>query len=171
MITTNYSNLSGKRLGEYSLITNRTYNDFTFTAKVKSTEDLSSNSTSDYNIIFGFQDSNNYYHMMFNSNQAYSQLVKVVNRSRQVIADATNLAITDNAYHDVRLERTGSNIKAYFDGTERINATDSTFSSGRVGIGGYNDASFWDDIVVTTINDTTAPSTPTNLQATAVSAS
>ena len=155
--TTSYSNLSGERLGEYSLIQNRTYNDFTFTAKVKSTEDLSSNSSADYCIVFGYQDPNNYYCMMYNSNASNSQLFGIINGSRQLITDAANMAITDNAYHDVRLERTGSNIIVYIDGTEVINATDSTFSSGRVGIGGFNDASLWDDIIVTT---STSPPIP-----------
>jgi chitodextrinase len=164
--TTSYSNLSGSRLGEYSLIQNRTYGDFTFTAKVKTTEDLFANGAADYAIVFGYQDSNNYYYMIFNSQASNNQLFKVVNGSRQLIADATNLAIPDNAYHDVTLQRTGTTVNVYFDNTLTLNATDSTFSSGQIGIGGFNDASLWDDIVVIDV-DTILPSTPANLQATA----
>ena len=158
--TTSYSNLSGNRLGEYSLIRNRTYNDFTLTAKIKSTDDLTTNSSADYDIVFGYQDPNNYYYMMFSSGSANSNLFKVVNGTRQWIADSTNLAVPDNAYHDIKLERTGSTIKVYFDNILKLNAADSTFATGGVGIGSYNDASLWDDIIINgNGNDPTSPPT------------
>ncbi|MBL7100731.1 MAG: hypothetical protein ISS23_02125 [Nanoarchaeota archaeon] len=153
IITTDYSNLSGSRLGEYSFIKDKTYDDFTFNAIVKSTEDLLSNDAADYNVVLGYQDENNYYYMMFNAGSTRSELFKVVNGNREPIAIANNLAIPDNAYHDVKVERSGNNIKVFFDGALVLEATDSTFSSGRVGIGGYNDASLWDDITVERITE------------------
>ncbi len=158
--TTNYSNQPGNLLGEYSLIANRTYGDFIFTGKVSATEDLVNGSESaDFDIVFGFQDPNNYYFMMFSSNSPWSALHKVVNGTRITIANPTDLSINDNSYHDVKLEKVGNSIKVYYDGVLKINTTDSTFLAGQVGIGSYDDAPLWDDIVVTII-DTVPPAAP-----------
>ncbi|MCP4252030.1 MAG: hypothetical protein GY775_01255, partial [Candidatus Scalindua sp.] len=143
--TSTFSALSGSRLGEYSLIANRSYGDFVFTGKVRTTEDLATN-IADFDIIFGFQDPDNYYYMMFNSNSNWSELHKVVNGTRTTIVNTTGLSINDNNYHDVKLERVGNGIKVYYDGVLRVNATDSTFLTGGIGIGSYDDAPLWDDI-------------------------
>jgi hypothetical protein len=145
IITTDYQNLDGDQLGEYSLIKGLSFNDFIFTAKARSTEDFSSNPSSDYNIVFGFQNPLNYYYMMFSSYAQNSQLFRVVNGVREIISDA-DWAVPDNDYHDIMIERTGVVIRVYFDQWMLLEASDSTFGSGRVGIGGYNDASLWDDI-------------------------
>ena len=158
--TTNYSNQPGNLLGEYSLIANRTYGDFIFTGKARATEDLVTD-IADFDIVFDFQDPNNYYFMMFNSNSPWSELHKVVNGTRITIANPTDLSINDNNYHDVKLERVGSSIKVYYDGVLKINTTDSTFLTGQVGIGSYDDAPLWDDIVVIDVNADTTPPTAT----------
>jgi hypothetical protein len=148
IITTDYTNLSGSRLGEYSLIKGRSYENFIFNASVRSTDNLGSNPSADYDIIFGYQDPNNYYYMMFNSNPMNSDLFKVVNGNREHVADSTDFAVPDNNYHDVALERVGDSVKVFFDGALVLDAMDSTFATGRVGIGSFNDASLWDDITV-----------------------
>jgi hypothetical protein len=152
IITTNYENLPGSRLGEYSLIRDRTYTDFLFNASVKSTEDFSSNGGADYDIIFGFQDPDNYYYMMFNRYGPNSELFRIVNGQRELIAETNDFSIPNNNYHDVELKRFGEDIKVLFNSSLILEAKDSTFSFGRVGIGGYNDASLWDDIVVREIH-------------------
>jgi len=157
IMTSSYSNLTGSRLGEYSLIKNKTYDDFVFEAKVKSTENFTSNISADYCVVFDYQDLNNYYYMMFNAYASNTELFKVVNGTRQLIAEAANLAIPDNAYHVVKIERTGDNIRISFDNTQILEAVDSQFNSGRVGIGGFNDASLWDDITVAEQNAVALP--------------
>jgi len=165
IMTSSYSNLTGSRLGEYSLIKNKTYDDFVFEAKVKSTENFTSNISADYAVLFDYQDSNNYYYMMFNAYASNTELFKIVNGSRQLIATASNLAIPDNTYHVVKIERTGDNINVMFDNTQILEAVDSQFDSGRVGIGSYNDASLWDDITVSEQNVIVqAPSIPQGLR-------
>jgi len=147
--TTAFSALSGNRLGEYTLVKGKTYADFTLTANVRTTEKLTTNPGADYNVLFGFQDAKNYYYFMYSGTTSYSQLFKVVGGTRITLADATNLAIPDTAYHTVKVERSGSTITVFFDGAKKLEATDTTFMTGRIGIGGYNDAAMWDDIRVT----------------------
>jgi len=151
IMTTGFSQLSGNRLGEYSLIRNMDYENFNFTAKVRSTEDFSSNNFADYCVVFGYQDNDNYYYMMFNSDLISSELFKIVEGMQESIARASNLIIPDNAYHSIRIERVGDSIMTFFDHTPVLETTDTTYSSGRVGIGGYNDASLWDDIIIESV--------------------
>jgi hypothetical protein len=49
-----------------------------------------------------------------------------------------------------------------------MEAIDATFGAGRVGIGAFNDAAWWDDVAIA-VPDTSPPSTPTNVAATALS--
>jgi hypothetical protein len=147
IITTDYTNLSGSRLGEYSIIKNREYDNFNFSAKAKSPEDFGLNPSADYDVIFGYQNENNYYYMMFSSRTSNTELFKVVNGVRETI-ETGDFAIPDNNYHNIKIGRSGSNIKVYFDNNLIIDSVDSTFSSGKVGIGSFNDAVLWDDVLI-----------------------
>jgi hypothetical protein len=149
--TTDYSEFSGSRLGEYSLVRNRQYTNFTLNATVRSTEDFAANPNADYNLVFGYQDGNNYYYVMFNTEPANNEFVRVVNGQRETIDTAPGFAIPDNNYHRVGIEKFGENIRFLFDGNY-LDVTDGTFPSGSVGIGGFNDASLWDDIIVREIH-------------------
>jgi len=155
--TTDFVNLPGGRPGEYSLIKGATYTDFTLKATVRSTEDLTVNDRADYVVLFGFKDPSNYYYAMFTSGPTGCKLVKIANGSDTVLAQQTAVTIPDNGWHQVTVERIGANIKVGFDGKTILTAADSTFGAGRLGIGGFNDASLWDDIVV-------LPTPPTSLR-------
>src|SRR5688572_16989661 len=102
--TTAYSERSGARLGEYSLVRGRTYGDFTFSARVRSSEDFAANGWADHDVVFGWQDAANYYYAMFNRFAPYTQLFKVVGGVRQTLADSS-YAIPDNEYHQVEVSR------------------------------------------------------------------
>jgi hypothetical protein len=117
IITTNYENLPGSRLGEYSLIKDRTYTDFLFNSTVRSTDDFVSNPSADYDIVFGYQDPNNYYYMMFNRYGPNSDLFRIVNGQRVLIAETNDFSIPDNNYHDVETRRLGEDIKVLFNGS------------------------------------------------------
>jgi chitodextrinase len=171
--TTGYSNLPTERLGEYSLVKDRTYGDFAFSARARSTEDLTANPFADYAVVFGLQDANNYYYAIFNRNAASTQLFKVVGGVAQPALATANFAIPDNNYHRVDVVRTGSLITASFDGVPILQASDATFGAGRIGIGGKNDAAWWDDIAIAlaAVADTQAPTVPANLSVTQLSAS
>ncbi len=158
--TTNFSNLTTSRLGEYSLVKNKTFGDFTFTAKVKTNEDFLSNVYADYNIVFGFKDVNNYYYMMYNRAVSETSLFKVVNGVRAPAIAGSSFVIPDNNYHSIKLTRSGDLISVYFDNVKILEGRDSTLGSGQIGIGGFNDSSLWDDIAVTAPTGGATP-TPT----------
>ncbi len=151
IITTDYSSLSVSRLGEYSLVKGKTYTDFNISAKAKSTDDFGLNPSADYAVVFGYKDSNNYYYIMFSSYSGNTELFKVVNGIRETI-NSTSFAVPDNNYHDIKVEKSGSSIKVYFDNALVSTASDSTFVSGRIGIGSFNDAVLWDDVAVNEVS-------------------
>jgi len=158
--TTDYSNLSGKRLGEYSLLAAQ-YGDFTFTAQAKLGDAVGSNSHADYAVLFGFQDNDNYYYVLFNNDQGSTQVAKIENGNGVELVTAANDWLNDNFYHAIKVSRLGSEIKVYFDDNLIMSASDSTFGAGQVGVGSYNDSAYFDDVSITgeasTTPDTTAP--------------
>ena len=169
--STNYSARSGSRLGEYSLVRGRTYGDFAFSARVRSSEDFAANAGGDHAVVFGLQNASNYYYAMFNRTAANTQLFKVVGGVRQPALANGNYAIPDNEYHQIEVSRAGSLITVKAGGAVIMQANDATFGAGRVGIGAFNDAAWWDDIAIVdpAPADTSPPSTPTNVTATALS--
>ena len=169
--STNYAERSGSRLGEYNLVKGRSYGDFVFTARVRSSEDFAANPWADHDVVFGWQDAANYYYAMFNRHAPYTQLFKVVGGVRQPALANSSYAIPDNEYHQIEVSRAGSLITVKADGAVIMQANDATFGAGRVGIGSFDDAAWWDDIAVSVSapTDTSAPSTPTNVTATALS--
>jgi hypothetical protein len=168
--TTAYAELPGSQLGEYSLVKGRTYGDFAFSARVRTSEDLAANASADYAVLFGGQDASNYYYAMFNRTAAYTQLFKVVDGVRQPALADGNYAIPDNEYHQIEVARAGSLITVMADGAVIMQASDATFGAGRIGIGAFNDAALWDDVAISLpVTDTSPPSTPTNVAVTALS--
>jgi hypothetical protein len=168
--TTSYSELPGSQLGEYSLVKGRTYGDFALSARVRSSEDFAANANGDYAVVFGLQDPANYYYAMFNRNAANTQLFKVVGGARQPALANGSYAIPDNDYHQIEVSREGSLVTVKADGAVLMQANDATFGAGRVGIGAFNDAAWWDDVAIAVpATDTSPPSTPANVTATALS--
>lgn len=150
----NYVELSGSRLGEYALFKDRTYSNFSMTMKAKSVENLATNPYADYALVFNFVDANNYCYMMFNSRSDFNQLFKVAGGVRQLVADATFEGIRDNNYHDIRLDKIGSRVKVYYDGVQILETENALLSgAGRVGVGSFNDAAYFDDIAVVAIEN------------------
>ena len=168
--TTNYNALSGSRLGEYSLVKGRTYGDFAFSARVRSSENFAANPGGDHAVLFGGQDGSNYYYVMFNHVAAETRLFKVVGGVRQPALAIGDYAIPDNEYHQIEVSRNGSLITVRADGAVVMQANDATFGAGRVGIGAFNDAAWWDDIAIAVpVGDVSPPTTPANVTANALS--
>jgi len=145
--TTAYSSLSGNRLGEYSLLPG-SYGDFTMTLQARLGDAVGDNAQADFAIVFGYQDVNNYFYMMFNNDAGFTALFKVVNGVRQQVAAADQDWITDNLYHAVEVSRSGGEITVLFDGATVLTVTDTAFATGQVGVGSFNDATYFDDISV-----------------------
>ncbi|MCP3681307.1 MAG: DUF1565 domain-containing protein, partial [bacterium] len=112
-------------------------------------ENFTDNPYSDYAILFGYQNTNSYYYMIFSSLQGRSKLCRVIGGERSTVS-LSNVIIPDNNYHEVKVEREGNVIRVFYDNNQVLSTTDSTYGEGRIGIGSFNDGAYWDDIVVGT---------------------
>lgn len=146
--TGNYSNLSGQRLGEYALVKNRSYGNFTMTIKAASAENFSTNTSPDYAIVFGYQDADNYFYVNF-TNTA-TELFRVVAGVRQAaIATSTLAAFSDTAYKAIEVSRAGNKVLVKQGNTLLLNSTNPALSAtGSIGIGSFDDAAYFDDVVI-----------------------
>ena len=148
--TTNYNSPDGSRPGEYSLIDNSDYGDFTFECLAKSADAAIGSTFPDLGIVFGYQDDKNFYFAMFNGQATETSIDRYVNGVRTRLVMYNNPTFSDGNYHSLRVEREGTIIKTYFDGTLILTADDGTFRSGKIGVGSFNDSGYFDDITIST---------------------
>ncbi len=152
--TSEYSQLSGNRLGEYIKSTD-SYTDFSLSVLAKNNEP-SGNINADYALVFGLQDASNYYYMLFNRSMNNTQLFKVADNTRTVLATATSDWITDDEYHRIEVRHIMDYIEIRFDDNIVLQSSDSTFLTGQIGLGSYNDSAFFDNIRISTAINTTS---------------
>ena len=107
-------------------------------------------------LFFGFNDPSHYYYVHIASkadNHAHN-IFKVNGEPRVAIAKKTTKGIDwgKDQWHKVRLERTGNNgmIKFYYDDmtTPIMEAIDSTFTRGYLGLGSFDDQGKFDNIKI-----------------------
>lgn len=151
--TSQYDGLSGSRTGAYCILKNRWFgNAFKISTKVKSTDNLESNSAADYAVYFGYVDEMNYCYASFSSHEegdGFTGLFKIINGERQTVI-YKGQAFSDNKYHLVEVIKRGTEVIISINGKELCRATDEDFDKeGRIGIGSYNDMANFDDIRVT----------------------
>ena len=165
-ITTTNLNPIDNKLAAYSLVKDRTFENFKMTLKVKSPEDIQQNNAADFAIVFDFQDDNNYYYFILNATAAWSAVHKIENGVRKDLATA-NFAFSDNQYHDFELSKINKKLLVKYDNTIILNAISDLGISGKIGIGSLNDAAYFDDIDIQALQDvdTTAPAVPQNVKA------
>jgi len=149
--TTDYPPLSGGRLGEY-ILSPDSYADFTLTVEAK-TNESSGNANADYALVFGFEDENNYYYMLFNRTQSNTALFRVVGGIREELVVAT-AGVFNNDYNTVEVRRVSDDIEVRFDGNVVLMHTDTTSPIGQIGVGSFNDSAYFDDIFITTGTNT-----------------
>ncbi|MDG0809873.1 hypothetical protein [Cohnella rhizosphaerae] len=58
------------------------------------------------------------------------------------------MTLSTGTQHLFKLELNGSAIKAYVDGTLKINATDASLASGKIGVYTHFAQAYFDDVVV-----------------------
>lgn len=136
------------RLGEYALAEDRTFGDFEMTLTAKTNLTIDDSANADYAVVFGYQDRSNYYFLLANSTPEYSELFVLENGERTSLGVADRALIPDEDWHDLSVTREGSTITVEFDGSEVLAVDDSTYGSGRVGVGTLNDTVYFDDIDV-----------------------
>lgn len=155
--TSDYTNRDGERVGEYSLIQDSVYSDFSLTFSAKSPEDYNSNDWVDFTVLFGYVNEENYNYAMLNSNTGENgnAVFFVRNGVRQNIAHVEKAALFDNDYHSYEFTKSGSTIHYKID-NQLFYSFDfpGLMQEGAVGFGSYNDAVYFDDIYVTRTVDT-----------------
>lgn len=149
--TSDYEGELDDRLGEYTIIANNNFTDFQFSCMAKASEDFNVSEAADFDIVFGYQNDYNYYYVMFNQKEDFTNIFKIVNSQRFTIATFYGSLLKDNLYHHIKIVRDGDIISVCFDGTEIMKGYDTTYSTGKIGLGSFNDSAFFDDVLITEV--------------------
>jgi hypothetical protein len=106
-------------------------------------------------MFFGYQDPANFYYVHFGKqmDDHANQIFIVDDAPRTKISTKTTDGTPwDDAWHHVKIVRTVQDgaIAIYFDDMETpvMTATDKTFASGQIGLGTFDDAGIWDNVVL-----------------------
>lgn len=145
--TSNYTNQSGNRLGEYAIAKDSIYQDFKMVLKAKSPE-AASNTSASYAMVFAYVDADNYTYMQFSRLKDETRLYKVASGIRTAIgATASEAGITETGFQNITLTRTGSNIQVRKNNIRILSITHTGLNmSGMIGVGAANDEAYFDDI-------------------------
>ena len=84
-------------------------------------------------LVFRFRDPKSYYICRANALEDNFRLYKMVNGRRLQFAGA-NVKVTTGQWHTLRAVAKGDHIVCYYDGKALIDAHDSTYSKGKVGL-------------------------------------
>lgn len=138
--------------GHVALIRDLELGSFEISLRVRSTKDTGNHR--DCCIFFSYQDDQHFYYVHLGARpDPHSGQIMIVKEAPR-LALTTNQQRTpwDDQWHDVRVVRnteTGS-IKVYFDDMTmpQMEVVDRTYTTGRVGIGSFDDLNEFDDVVV-----------------------
>ncbi len=97
-------------------------------------------------VLARVQSSTSYYYLALRSNNTV-ELKKLVGGSSTTLATAA-ATFTLNAWHTLTLEVAGSTLRGSVNGGTPVQATDSQFATGQVGVATFNAAANFDDVVV-----------------------
>jgi hypothetical protein len=118
-----------------------------------------------------YQDGNNFYAAsLYNSNGGKLEIRKKVSGSTMTLA-TLDYPLAVGTWYTVKLELAGSTIRMYVNGTLQLTATDTSLSSGGIGLVGYKAAVSFDDIVVSDSAGSTSTPAPTQSPSPSPSAS
>ena len=144
---------SGLLLGAYSLSPAGTYGDLVYNLDVRL--DDTDNNYDDVAIVWGEQNSSNYYYALFNEASVSNEAFRVVSDVRTQIGsdfDYSGFAggsnpFLDYDFHAVELTVDASdNMEIKVDDVSVWTSTDTSYTSGKVGVGCYNDKGSWDNV-------------------------
>ena len=84
-------------------------------------------------LVFRFRDSKSYYIVRANALEDNFRLYRMVNGRRLQLADA-KVKVAPNQWHALRVVAQGDHIRCFFDGKQLIDATDKTYTAGKIGL-------------------------------------
>jgi len=132
----------------YALIKNIQVSDFILEGRLKSLQKTAIKAR-DMTVIFGYHDSTHFYYVHFSgkSDEKHNIIAIVYGKDREKInterADQIPARLADMNFHDFKVTYNSDSAKicAYLDNMEKplLTAVDSTFRSGMIGIGSFDD--------------------------------
>lgn len=138
---------------------NLSWTDYSVEAKVKVDNFNGSNRTY---VAGRYKDGNNFYAAsLYNSSGGTLEIRKKVSGSTTTLASKTNFGLEAGTWYTIKLEMSGSSIKMYVNDTLQLSATDSSLTSGAVGLIAYKTIAKFDNIIV---SDSSSTPTATPVQ-------
>ncbi|MEU4559378.1 right-handed parallel beta-helix repeat-containing protein [Actinoplanes sp. NPDC023936] len=104
------------------------------------------------------QNNTSYYYLALRSNNTV-ELKKLVGGSSTTL-DTASVGVSVGTAYTLRLDVSGTSLRGYVNGAALVDATDSQFSSGRIGVATFNASADFDDVRADTIGGGN-PSSPT----------
>jgi hypothetical protein len=144
-----------RRPAALAILKSEPLKDLTFSAELRSTAPVDL-AVRDVQLIVGYQSPSQFYyvHLAAKTDAVHNGIFLVNNADRRRIDEPTSRArLVDQAWHRVRLERnvTTGSIVVFVDDdkTPALSATDRTLTSGRVGVGSFDETGEFRAIEVT----------------------
>ena len=135
------------RPGTFLITGDSAWKDYTVASRFRSKE------RGRIGVVFRFQDKDNYYRFFMDSERPLRRLEKKVNGVFTTLSQV-QLPYVPNNFHDVKCVAVGSKLRVIIDGIDELSATDTTFTSGKVGFYCWEiRTSEFEDLVVTAGED------------------
>lgn len=136
------------RLGEHSVFDTAPLSEASIRGRARTFELLRANDGADYALIAGWRGPDDHYFALFHADRDRSGIYRVEGGVRTRIARADRSLVRDDDWHRVELRRSGDALEMLADGEIVASAIDTTFMSGKVGIGSLDDSALFDDLAV-----------------------
>ena len=143
------------------------WTDYAVQARVKPTAFSGSNRFAA--VLARVQSSTSYYYLALRSNNTVE--LKRLDGGSSATLDTAPVAVSAGTWYTLKLEVSGSSLRGYVNGALLTEATDTRWSSGRVGVATFYTSANFDDVLVTTGGSpdpsgsvTTSPSTDPTLE-------
>lgn len=138
----------------FALLKDTPFADVSITAKVRTTTKAYGHR--DIVVVFGYQDPAHFYYAHFGEKaDDHAGQVFIVNdapRTKISTKETPGIPWKEDTWHTVRVTRTAADgmIRVYFDDMKEsvLEAKDTTFGAGLIGLGSFDDTARFDDVVV-----------------------
>ncbi|MCC2683512.1 MAG: hypothetical protein K0R75_411, partial [Paenibacillaceae bacterium] len=106
------------------------------------------NSAGSAGVIGRYLDGNNQYMLRYNNGTGKLNLEKRIGGTVTVLDSVAVTAPSVGVYHTFKLDMNGSSLTGYLDGVQKVSATDSARSSGKIGLYTFDQKADFDNVVV-----------------------
>jgi hypothetical protein len=134
-----------RRPAALAILKSDPFTDLTYRLELRSTAPVDL-AVRDVQLIVGYQSPSQFYyvHLSAKTDGVHNGIFLVNDADRRRLDEPTSIArLTDQAWHRVRLERnvTTGHVRVFFDDDPApiLSATDGTITSGRVGVGSFDE--------------------------------